>query len=179
MNQLEFELFDQNRSVSLMARQAYAFALARKAVRGRIRGLDLLDLQRLLVIEVDGKPRTPNQQQLQGYLDELKALGLLVNESGSAQWQGADVALPMRLQADPEGHVFEMTPDWKPSSDVLLHLRLQGIQAEGAIQNSDLYDFISYWVSQPHKQCTQSEWDHQFAKNIARRRNRATGINRR
>lgn len=75
-----------------------------------------------------------------------------------------------------ENDQLPMTPDWRPGETFSSISKPAGlIPPTGADWDAALAEFVSYWLSKPGKQRTQSEWEHALVKSLKHSKGTARG----
>lgn len=78
----------------------------------------------------------------------------------------------VRAENDP----FPMTPDWRPGETFSSIAKPAGlIPPTGADWDAALAEFVSYWLSKPGEERTQSGWEHALVKSLKHSKGAARG----
>lgn len=168
LNRAEFIQL-QSTVLSHLARTMYVFYIKPQARQGNTL-IDPVALASQLVSTSTSAPCSPSLEDIEAALNELEMLSLIEREQEDAVWQNASVTLPFFLEETKivPGMPFTMFLAWEPSAslrEVALNMGL----ADFSYQESELRDFISFWINNRMRR-SQHGWETAFIRRLMKNR---------
>ncbi|MCK0535595.1 MULTISPECIES: DnaT-like ssDNA-binding domain-containing protein [unclassified Anaerobiospirillum] len=168
LNRAEFIQL-QSTVLSHLARTMYVFYIKPQARQGNT-FIDPVALASQLVSTSTSAPCSPSLEDIEAALNELEMLSLIEREQEDAVWQNASVTLPFFLEETKivPGMPFTMFLAWEPSAslrEVALNMGL----ADFSYQESELRDFISFWINNRMRR-SQHGWETAFIRRLMKNR---------
>ncbi|NHI00389.1 DnaT-like ssDNA-binding domain-containing protein [Oceanimonas sp. MB9] len=157
------------------ARSLYLLYLRHQARGDETQPLDYPSLGRALAVQGEGEYRyrvTP--AGLTELIDELQQAGLLVLQQRAhpQHYHGARFRLELkRLQGLTPLPVrqFAMHPDWRPDEQLDGLARLCGL-LDSRYDDTELGEFIAYWLGRPEVFENQHQWMLRFVRQLKKQR---------
>lgn len=163
------------------ARSLYILQLRRLGLQQHPIALNYPELGRALAVEDPTHPTGFSYQvtakQLTQLLNELIQIGLIQlqdNSHNDEHYHGKYAQLPV-LKATPaipvKQSAFSMFAEWRPDDSFLNLGRMCGL-IDSYYDDTDLGEFIAYWLGHPDRFETQHQWMLKFIKQLKSKRYR-------
>ncbi len=143
--------------------------------------LNYPDLGRALAVEdatiPGGFSFQVNAKQLTQLLNELIQVGLIkvcAPDIEKEHYHGKEITLPLLLESRPipvKQSAFALFPEWRPDDGFSNLARMCGL-IDIRYDETDLGEFIAYWLGHPERFETQHQWMLKFIKQLKSKRYR-------
>lgn len=163
------------------ARTLYVLHLRRQALQHSPITLNYPELGRALAVEdatvPGGFSYQVNAKQLTQLLNELIQVGLIEIEQPvleNEHFHGKAITLPILRESRPipvKQSAFALFPEWRPDDGFSNLARMCGL-IDVRYDETDLGEFIAYWLGHPDRFETQHQWMLKFIKQLKSKRYR-------